>query len=247
MMFTFGSLFSGIGGIDLGLERAGMHCKWQVEIKDYATKVLEKQWPDVTRFRDVRTVGKRNLTPVDLIAGGFPCQDISDAGKQVGIDGERSGLWKEFHRIICELQPLYVLVENVAALTHRGMGRVLGDLAESRYDAEWQVLPASAFGAPHLRERIFIVAYRHSLHLEKPVLDSMPGRPPFQSCGISSNPLSRNHWTTNQPPFIGVDNGLSSWVDRSQGLGNAVVPQVAEHIGKLIVNALASSQEARIA
>lgn len=157
--FTFGSLFSGIGGLDLGLERAGMQCAWQVEIDDYATKVLQKHWPNVTRFRDVRACGEHNLAPVDLIAGGFPCQDISDAGKQAGIEGERSGLWAEFYRIICELRPRFVLVENVAALLHRGMGRVLGDLAAGGYDAEWQILSAESIGAPHLRERVFIVAY----------------------------------------------------------------------------------------
>ena len=158
-MFTFGSLFSGIGGLDLGLERAGMRCAWQVEIDDYATKVLAKHWPDVTRFRDVRECGEHNLAPVDLVAGGFPCQDISDAGKQAGIEGERSGLWAHFYRIICELRPRYVIVENVAALLHRGMGRVLGDLAACGYDAEWQILSAESVGAPHLRERVFIVAY----------------------------------------------------------------------------------------
>src|SRR6476661_6834913 len=128
-MLTFGSLFAGIGGIDLGLERAGMRCAWQVEIDDYATRVLAKHWPDVTRFRDVRSVGAHNLTPVDLLAGGFPCQDISDAGKRAGIEGARSGLWSEFARLIGELRPRYVLVENVTALLRRGMGTVLGDLA----------------------------------------------------------------------------------------------------------------------
>lgn len=165
---TFGSLFSGIGGLDLGLERAGMRCAWQVEIDDYATKVLAKHWPNTPRFRDVRAIGRHagNIHTcyipvwyVDVLAGGFPCQDISDAGKQAGIDGERSGLWAEYCRLIRELRPRYVIVENVAALLHRGMGRVLGDLAACGYDAEWQILSAESVGAPHLRERVFIVAY----------------------------------------------------------------------------------------
>src|SRR5882724_9140205 len=159
MILTFGSLFTGIGGMDLGLERAGMICKWQVEINEYASKVLTKHWPNVTRLRDVRDVGRHNLAAVDLICGGFPCQDISNAGKRAGIDGERSGLWSEYARIICELRPRYVVVENVAALLERGMGRVLGDLAKIGYDAEWRSFRASNFGAPHRRERIFIVAY----------------------------------------------------------------------------------------
>ena len=99
----FGSLFAGIGGMDLGLERAGMECAWQVEIDPYCQKVLAKHWPDVQRFGDIKDCGAHNLEPVDLICGGFPCQDISLAGKGAGIEGERSGLWSEYHRIICEL------------------------------------------------------------------------------------------------------------------------------------------------
>jgi DNA (cytosine-5)-methyltransferase 1 len=240
---TFGSLFSGIGGLDLGLERAGMRCEWQVENNDFCQKVLAKHWPDVARHGDVRGVGKHNLSRPDCIAGGFPCQDISDAGKKAGIDGERSGLWGEFSRIIREIRPRYIIVENVAALTHRGMGRVLGDLAKSRYDAEWQVLPAAAFGAPHLRERVFIVAYRQGMRLEKPVLDSLQRRSPFQSRGISTNSPSRNHWQTDQPSLVGVVYGVSEWVHRSKGLGNAVVPQVAEYVGRCIMAAEMAESE----
>src|SRR3990167_3261466 len=159
MTLTFGSLFSGIGGIDLGLERAGMRCAWQVEIDDYCQRVLAKHWPDVPRFRDVREVGAHNLAHVDLIAGGFPCQDLAQGGKSVGIEGSRSGLWSEFARIIRELRPRFVFVENVPGLLVRGMGRVLGDLASCGYDAEWQSIPAAAVGAPHIRERVFILAY----------------------------------------------------------------------------------------
>jgi site-specific DNA-cytosine methylase len=124
--FTFGSLFAGIGGMDLGLERAGLTCRWQVEIDPYCRKVLAKHWPDVPKLEDVRDAGAHNLQPVGLIAGGFPCQDISNAGKRAGIDGERSGLWSEYARIIRELRPRYVLVENVSALLARGFERVLG-------------------------------------------------------------------------------------------------------------------------
>ena len=161
-MLTFISLFTGIGGIDLGLERAGMRCVAQVEINDYATKVLAKHWPTVARFRDVRSVGAHNLPQADVVAGGFPCQDISNAGRRAGITGERSGLWSEYARIVRELRPRYVLVENVAALLSRGIDRVLGDLAALGYDAEWECLPAAAVGAPHRRDRLFIVAYARS-------------------------------------------------------------------------------------
>ncbi len=112
----FGSLFSGIGGFDLGLERAGMECAWQVEIDEYCLKVLEKHWPSVSRYTDVRECGRDNLEPVDLICGGFPCIDISRAGKKEGINGKDSGLWTEFFRIIGELRPQYAVVENVSDL-----------------------------------------------------------------------------------------------------------------------------------
>jgi DNA (cytosine-5)-methyltransferase 1 len=156
---TLGSLFAGIGGIDLGFERAGFKTAWQVEIDPYCRKVLAKHFPDAERFEDVREVGAHNLCPVEVIAGGFPCQDISNAGRQAGITGERSGLWKEYARIIGELRPHFVLVENVAALLGRGIDVVCGDLAEIGYDAEWKIISAADVGAPHLRERVWLLAY----------------------------------------------------------------------------------------
>ena len=162
-----GSLFSGIGGFDLGLQRAGMRVAWQVELDPYCRAVLARHFPEARRFEDVREVGAENLAPVDLICGGFPCQDLSAAGKGAGLDGARSGLWSEFARIVRELRPRYVVVENVPALlTGKGkrwdrapVGRVLGDLAEAGYDAEWACLSAREFGAPHLRKRVWLVAY----------------------------------------------------------------------------------------
>jgi DNA (cytosine-5)-methyltransferase 1 len=156
---TVGSLFSGIGGIDLGLERAGMRVLWQSEIDPYASRVLKKHWPEVPNHGDIAQIDFRQVEPVDVLAGGFPCQDISNAGKREGIEGERSGLWSEYARAIGELRPRYVFVENVAALLARGLGRVLGDLAALGYDAEWDCIPAAAVGAPHLRDRLWLVAY----------------------------------------------------------------------------------------
>jgi DNA (cytosine-5)-methyltransferase 1 len=154
----FGSLFPGIGGFDLGLERAGMSCQWQVEIEDYPIKILERHWPEVHRERDIKDCSGENLEPVDLICGGFPCQDISVAGAGAGLAGERSGLWYEMHRIIGDIKPRWVVVENVAALLSRGMDVVLRDLSTIGYDCEWHVIPASAVGAPHRRERVWIIA-----------------------------------------------------------------------------------------
>lgn len=161
-MPTFGSLFAGIGGIDLGLERAGWEARWQVEIDDFAASVLARHWPDVPRHRDVREVGKHNLEPVDLIAGGFPCQDISVAGKGAGLDGERSGLWFEHLRIVQELRPTWVLAENVPALRTRGADTVLDGLAAAGYSCWPLVVGARHVGAPHRRDRVWIVAHAAS-------------------------------------------------------------------------------------
>lgn len=161
---TYGSLFSGIGGMDLGLEMASNDrvrfvCKWQVENNKYAQKVLEKHWPGVQREEDVRFAGAANLPRVDVIIGGFPCQDISYAGKGAGLAGERSGLWHEFARVIRELEPRVVVVENVRALLTRGIDSVLGTLASLGFDAEWHCVPACSVGAPHIRDRVFILAH----------------------------------------------------------------------------------------
>jgi DNA (cytosine-5)-methyltransferase 1 len=154
-----GSLFSGIGGFDLGFERAGMTTEFFVEQTPFCQEVLRKHWPDVPIFGDIQTVDASMLPPVDLLCGGFPCQDISAAGQGAGLDGKRSGLWAEFHRLIGELRPRYVVVENVPLLRSRGLGRILREMAALGYDAEWDCIPASAVGAPHRRDRIWIVGY----------------------------------------------------------------------------------------
>ena len=156
---TFGSLFAGIGGIDLGLERAGWRGRWQVEYEPFCQRVLAKHWPDVQRYGDIHDVDWSSVEPVDLVAGGFPCQPFSVAGQRRGMDDNR-WLWPEFERCVRALRPRYVLVENVPGLlVGRGMDAVLGGLADLGYDAEWESIPAAAVGAPHLRYRVWIVAY----------------------------------------------------------------------------------------
>jgi DNA (cytosine-5)-methyltransferase 1 len=154
-----GSCFAGIGGFDLGLERAGFGIAWQIELQEYSRSILAKHWPSVPRFHDIRTA--KYLPQVDLICGGFPCQDISLAGQGIGIDGNRSGLWTELHRLVLEGRPRWVLVENVAALRTRGADRVLTDLAEAGYKCWPLVVGAWAVGAGHRRERVWIVGYSH--------------------------------------------------------------------------------------
>jgi len=163
---TIGSLFSGIGGLERGLEMCGLGpVIWQAESDPYARAVLATHWPAVHRFADVREIDAQSPPP-DIICGGFPCQDISNAGKRIGIGGARSGLWSEFARIVRDLRPRVVFVENVAALVARGIDVVLGDLAACGFDAEWGMFRASDVGAPHRRERVFILAYAGRVGLE---------------------------------------------------------------------------------
>ena len=160
-------LFSGIGGFSLGLERAGMETVAFCEIDAKAQLVLKKHWPNVPIYEDVSTLKGSDLHDIDVICGGFPCQDISLAGKGAGLEGERSGLWFQFHRLIKEIQPKYAIIENVSALRSRGLDQVLRSLAEIGYDAEWHCIPASAIGAPHRRDRIWIVAYPNNIWFQQ--------------------------------------------------------------------------------
>ena len=234
---TFGSLFAGIGGIDLGFERAGFTCKWQVEIDDYANKVLEKHWPNVHRERDINECGKKNLGYVDVIAGGFPCQDLSYAGRGAGLDGERSGLFFETVRLVCELRPRVVVLENVSALLTRGLDRVLGTLAQVGFDAEWHVVPASAVGAFHQRERLWIVAYSKRIGLPRSWELAPPVHPTPPEFG-QANRLVDAFLEGSMPFVCGGHDGVPQGVDREavRMLGNAVVPQIPRAIGEAIIS-----------
>ena len=171
----YGSLFSGIGGIDLGMDMAGFECAWQVEVDEHCRRILEKHWPEVPKYKDIYDVKGSELEPVDILCGGFPCQPVSLAGERAGVDDER-WLWDEFYRLICEVRPRWVVVENVTGLLSANSGRafagVLRDLAEGGYDAVWDVYPAGGpggVGAPHRRERIFIVAHTS---ISKPIKET---------------------------------------------------------------------------
>ena len=236
MDLTFGSLFAGIGGFDLGLEAVGMSCKWQVEIDPFAVAVLEKRWPDVERWRDIKDFNPTRQSAVDVICGGFPCQDISLAGNGEGLDGKRSGLWSEYFRIVSKLRPKYVIVENVSALLRRGIDRVLGNLASIGYGAEWQTVLASDFGLPHRRERIFIVAYPNKVVRGKcsrlGIVENGEATVFAASAGQRS-PIR----VQTADHFIGMDDGVSreSYGHRACGVGNAVIPAAAEWIGRQVL------------
>lgn len=232
---TFGSLFAGIGGFDLGFERAGLTCEWQVEIDPYCQRVLAKHWPSVRRWDDVRTFPPAGEWGVDVICGGFPCQDISNVGKRAGICGERSGLWGEYARIIRLVRPRIIVVENVAAILFRGLGRVLGDLAALGFDAEWQIIPAAALGAVHIRERLFLVGVDSNTASNGfSAFGNVRSKRAFQSSAYSRGSNSETWWET-EPAVDRVADGIPSRSHRHHALGNAVVPQVAQWIGERIV------------
>lgn len=162
-----GSLFSGIGGIELGFKRAGIKTRWFIEKDEYCQKVLRKNFPKVPIYEDIEKTDFAELEKVEILTGGFPCQDISYAGKGEGIKGKRSGLWKYYYQAIGILRPKYIFIENVPALLNRGFNVVLADLATCGYDAEWDCIPAVAIGAPHRRDRLFIFAYTNSYRRER--------------------------------------------------------------------------------
>lgn len=246
---TIGSLFSGIGGLELGLERGignGARTIWQVEQSEYCRAVLAKHWPDATRYDDVRTVGRSTLAPVDVICGGFPCQDISYAGDGAGLLGERSGLWYEFARIVRELGPRYVVVENVAALLVRGLDAVLGTLADCGYDAEWSVVSACSVGAPHMRRRLFIVAYPNGQHGRARVRH--PHAQPQRALQtVDHFTRARAGWRARlanpSALYRGAD-GVPAGMERNRAIGNAVAPDVAEIVGRLIAERASEEQAA---
>lgn len=161
-MLKVGSLFSGAGLCDLGLGWAGFRHQWFCEIDTHCRAVLSRHWPDVPVYANITNIHGADLPSIDVLCGGFPCQDVSQGGQRAGIKkGTRSGLWFEYLRIITETRPRYVIIENVRGLLSCGIEIVLQDLADIGYDAEWAMLPAASCGAPHHRERVFIVAYPH--------------------------------------------------------------------------------------
>ena len=304
-MLTFGSLFSGIGGIDLGLERAGMKCRWQSEIDSYASRVLAKHWPNTPNLGDVTEIDWTNVERTDVVAGGYPCQPFSVAGRREG-DTDSRHLWPYFATAIRVLRPRYALLENVSGHLSLGFGHVLADMAALGYDCRWDCIPAASVGAPHLRDRVFIIARDTRTEQRRNVADSdnrrscdpfrtrwdapWDGRPIMAhtdsercaqqqfstvadqtglgsrcgdealadtaSIGMGIDGASRNvadeggrrrnygrgqteNVSRQQWPFepnVGrVANGVPARLDRLRGLGNAVVPQVAEHVGRIIM------------
>ena len=230
-------LFSGIGGFSLGLERAGMRTTAFCEIDPFCRKVLARHWPGVPIYDDIRKLdGIYYAGAVDLVCGGFPCQDLSVGHTWTearGLDGERSGLWFEFQRLIGEIRPRWAIIENVSILRSRGLDTVLGSLAEIGYDAEWHCIAASALGARHERDRVWIVAHPAGERVEglwpEGIQIAHPLAHPFL-------PLrDRNGEWQAEPDVCRVADGVPDRAHRLKAVGNAVVPQIPEFIGRAIL------------
>lgn len=234
-------LFSGIGGFSLGLERTGgFETAAFCEIEEFPRRVLAKHWPHVPIFQDVRELKGSDVGPVDVICGGFPCQDVSIAGKALGIgSGTRSGLFTHILRLASENEgedPPYLIFENVARLLggpSHDPGQWFGDflwaLAQVGYDAEWFCLSAASVGAPHERDRVWIVAYPNASQLER-------GRISRRVYEKHAD-FSDTRWGEDKPTVERASDGVPRQMDRLAALGNSVVPQIPELIGHAILAA----------
>ena len=229
------ALFAGAGGGILGGKLLGWRTVCAVEWEPYAASVLVQRQndgilPPFPIWDDVQTFDGRPWRGiVDVVSGGFPCQDISAAGKGAGIDGERSGMWREMARIICEVRPRYAFIENSPMLTTRGLDRVLSDLASMGFDARWGVLGAADVGAPHQRDRIWIVADSNSAQRQRNECTKRSQTKRTNACKPS--------WWKVEPNVGRVADGVATRVDRLKAIGNGQVPAVAATAWKLLSEA----------
>jgi DNA (cytosine-5)-methyltransferase 1 len=234
------ALFAGAGGGILGGHLLGWRCVCAVEYESFQTSVLLQRQNDglvhpFPIWDDVRTFdGTKWRGIVDVVSGGFPCQDISTAGgaNRKGLDGSRSGLWSEMHRIIDEVRPRFALIENSPALTFRGLDRVLADLAEIRFDARWGVFSAADVGARHQRERIWIVGINRDIGKDP----TMPKRKVYAE-GDHPEPLRamQGEWWKTEDRMAGASDGMAHWVDRFGAIGNGQVPAVVVRAWKSLI------------
>ncbi len=258
-------LFSGIGAYALGLERAGMSIVAFCEIEEYPRRVLRRHWPDVPIYDDVRTLDaaalRRDGVTADVVCGGWPCQDLSPAGTGAGLDGARSGLWSEVARILGDVRPRWAVLENSSNLLGinggSDFGRVLGDLAALGYDVEWHCLPAAAFDAPHIRDRLWIVARRgrtaadadeNGRYGRPRAVGQTQGRRQSAHGGPAPHPYGHaafgaaiarreRHTWEPEPDVVRVVHGAPNRVERIRALGNLNPPIVPELIGRAILEA----------
>lgn len=243
-MLAVGSLFSGIGGIDLGLQMAGMRIAWQCERDEWCRRILAKHWPGVQRYGDINEIDTNGLAPVDVVAGGFPCQPFSTAGKRKGKSDDRY-LWPRMLEIISSIKPTWVLGENVAGLISLGLDTVLSDLERCGYSVQAFVVPAAAIDAPHRRDRVWVVAHANGHGFNWINATQGEDRPwahdndlqERERGNVSATGMHCEGWRewASEPRMVRMVYGVSYQVDRIRALGNAVVPGVVAEIGRAII------------
>lgn len=246
MKFQVLDLFAGIGGFTLGLERTKQFetVAFCENDKD-CQKVLQKNWSTIPIFNNIEDLTneklqEKNINP-NVITGGFPCQDISNANinkeKTGGITGKRSGLWSEYARLIKEIKPSWAIIENVSAIRSKGLALVLQDLWKIGYNAEWHLISACSIGAIHRRERVFVIAYPNSARLQRHsegLEESSQICSQVQISAMRSQTRKKEWLPIDKPP--GMDDGVSRRAYRVRQLGNSVVPQIPEMLGKCILD-----------
>ncbi|TXK52348.1 DNA (cytosine-5-)-methyltransferase [Pontibacter qinzhouensis] len=234
MSLTHGSLFSGIGGFEIGAAANNISTIWNCEIDSYNRKILKQHFPNTIQHEDIREL--RHPSAVDIISGGFPCQDLSIAGRGRGITGERSGLWSEMLRIIDEGRPAYVVIENSPELLKKGFENVLYPLSEIGYDAEWQCLSGTTFGVQQGRERVYCIAHTNGIgqqgERQKPIFSEPELSRQFQ--GV--HPGWRTRSDIPKPRAFRSLNDIPNGMERTKAHGNAIMPIVASYLFRCIVN-----------
>ncbi len=241
---TIGSLFAGIGGVELGLEWSGLvhEVKWQVEIDPYCQKVLAKHWPETKRYGDIKEVGGHNLEPVDIICGGFPCQPYSVAGKRRGAEDDRA-LWPEMARVIEELRPSLVIGENVFNIVDMGIDDVCSDLERIGYSVASPLdISSAACYAQTVERHLWIIATTTGDGCKRSQAVKIQNEPRTQGKFQGSDTGSGDRWNLPASRLCGVGKRIPARVDRLKCLGNAVVPQVAEAIGTIIKEWIEANQ-----
>jgi DNA (cytosine-5)-methyltransferase 1 len=230
---SHGSLFSGIEGFGLGAAMSGIKTEWSCEFEPFQAGIIQKNFGNEHEInRDIRNYS--NPKPVDIVSGGFPCQDISVAGKGIGITGERSGLWSEMYRIVGQIRPKYVIIENSPMLLVRGFEQVLCDLSKIGYNAEWQCLSGTDFGIQQGRERLYCIAYPHEINSKRGCSESVFRKPYLSWQSSRIYPGWRTRQSLPSSRFAGKSNDVPNRVDRTESVGNAVQPVIAFYLFECI-------------
>ena len=232
MNLTHGSLFTGIGGFELGAKMAGIKTLWNYEIKPYCNLINKQNFPDAVQFRDIR----RNKYPphTDIISMGSPCQDISISGNGGGIFGSRSSLFFDGMQIVRNTGPGYVIFENSPEILKDGFEYVLREFSSIGYNAEWQVLSGKTFGIQQNRKRLYLIAYSNRIQREGTTNQPIFSERILQEQFIRISPGWRTRWDIPKPRNFRSTNDLPNIVDRVEGLGNAVMPLVAKYLFECI-------------